>query len=69
MTTTRQLLVKLKEPEYQWLLQYATEQGMTIEGVVRMAIRAHNMLELTPGAVDAVAALRPRMPLLMTELS
>lgn len=67
MSVTRQVLVKLTEREYEWLMAYAAANAMTIEGVIRMGIRAHNMLHMTPGALDAVAKLQPRMPLLHPE--
>ena len=64
MGETRQILVKLSEREYEWLQDYGGLHSMSIDGVVRAAIRTHNMLHLTPGALDAIVELQPRWPLM-----
>lgn len=65
---TRQVLVPMDERHYSWLLEYAALHQLSVDGVVRIAIRTHNMLELTPGALDAVVALRPRWAMSLAEL-
>jgi hypothetical protein len=64
MGVTRQVLVQMSEREYEWLQTYAELHELSIAATLRVAIRTHNMLHLTPGALDAVVALQPRFPLL-----
>lgn len=67
MGETRQVLCKLSEREYEWLQDYGQLHHMSIEATLRVAIRTHNMLHLTPGALDAIVALQPRWPLMSEE--
>lgn len=64
MSETRQVLCKLSETEYLWLQDYGQLHHMSVEATLRACIRTHNMLHLTPGALDAVVAMQPRWPLM-----
>lgn len=65
MKPARQVLVPMSDAEYDWVLSYAQQRGITVDGAIRVAIRMHNMVELTPGAREAVLALQPKLHMLL----
>ncbi len=59
----KQYTIEILVPEAEYMERVAKERGYShIDGVIMSALRWHQILFETPGALEAVQALMPQLP-------